>query len=420
MDEIERQLSAHLGDEAARAPGASADVTAGVRSRVRRRRTVRAAATSVGAVAAVGVLGVAAWGLTGTAAPEPAGPASHSPTPEATASSEAAASATASSGPSVAPSLANGDLPALADMPEVDDALDPTLVPDYPEAYVMEDWIWDEVGPGWGIGVVAALYYPPTYEYEGQLPPAVLYLHSPEGVYFEVAQLPAGWWDDTRVVSWDEAGGGVRLWSRDGGARYDLRTGELEEVEFSIGGEPAEAETFIAADADGNELWEARNDNGGGYYRWSADEGWAKASTWEDAPSAMGPSQWPGVTSSALDATGSRVLLTTSSADQPDGLLPDEVVVYDVSDDTTVVYPVTQDDAIGEVYSPWWVDDSTIAFDGYLHENPASLVASLEAPLSFAEDAGLTPPETDALPVAVDVYYGEATPAATTAQECGC
>ncbi len=412
MDAWDEMMRAEFAREAADVRQATAPVGARVARRVRRRRAAQASVTATAAVAAVAAVGVGAWGLAGSGVREPALPIAGSPTPSAEPSTEP--STEPSGGPATPAEDPQGEDATFAPAPSRDSIAGEVT---YPEAYLWEDAMWDEVGPGWGVGVASALADISYLDGAKQLPPAVLYLHSPDGVYFEVAELPEQWWEDTRVVSWDEDARSVRLWSRDAGARYDLETGKIEEVEFSIGGSPAGAERFVAADAGGAELWFASNDNGAGFYRWSGGQ-WEKAATWDDAPAARVPEQAPGMTVSPLDSTGSRVVLTVATDGEGFAPRPSDVVVYDLTADAASVYPVSE--GAGATWmAPWWVDGMTVAFEVDGAQSAAELPSPPE-PLVFAADPSLDRPELERLPNAVDVEYGQATPAASTEQVCGC
>ncbi|MFN3866065.1 MAG: hypothetical protein ACK4MD_05045, partial [Demequina sp.] len=312
--------------------------------------------------------------------------------------------------------IPDGAYPALAADRNATLVANPEM--SYPQAHVMEDWVWDRVGPTWGVGIASQLFYPPAGL---ELPPAVLYLHSPDGVYFEVAELPEEAWDDARVVSWQEDARTLRVWTRDGGGLFDMTTGEFDPIEFSIGGEPAPLETFVAANALGDELWFAENDNGGGFYRWSASAGWAKASLWDVAPAARHFGDAPGYSEPNLSVDGDAVLLAIAPTTD-DGLegVPTSFVEYRLSRDTTAVFDAGLPANALSVYAVTWVDERSVSLEVELPDGYRPALVELGGQTRIDPQNIAAAKELAALPEWVDVEFREATRRETAGMACGC
>ncbi|WP_143338088.1 hypothetical protein [Demequina sp. NBRC 110054] len=194
----------------------------------------------------------------------------------------------------------------------------------YPDALVMEDWVWDRVGDGWGVVAASA----DTDWADGWVQPAaVVYLVSPEGVYFEVGELPEAKWAYARVVSWVEDEEYVRVRSSGGSFRYDLRTGATEDLQFAVYGANSDWTGFVAADAEGNELWRATSENGTKHYRWDAATGEWAASILVDAYPDFASDWYFFSTWCAVSGDGELVALRDPSSSET-------VVVYDLGQDT--------------------------------------------------------------------------------------
>ncbi|WP_084125230.1 hypothetical protein [Demequina sp. NBRC 110054] len=200
---------------------------------------------------------------------------------------------------------------------------------EYPDALVMEDWVWDLVGAGWSMALVSGVA--DGYHDSYVQPPAVLYLVSPEDVYFEVARLPDEIAGGAQIVSWDEDDGWIRLgwWEGSSSARFDYLTGAWEEIVFVSYGETAWHNGFTAANAEGDELWDAYSFGGRKYYRWDADsEAWS-ASALVDKGSEM--------RAIATSSDGDRVLV---SLEDDQGATTGEVYLYTLSSDEVESYTV--------------------------------------------------------------------------------
>ncbi len=217
----------------------------------------------------------------------------------------------------------------------------------YPDALVMEDWVWDRVDEGWSVQVVSVPEFPGPEDWVQ--PAAVLYLISPEDVYFEVAELPERMWIEARVVSWVEDQEYVRVaWGYFGGsaARIDMRTGAAEDIVFSSYGANATRTLFLSADADGNELWSATSENGTKLYRWDAtSQTWAAASLVKEHPDAS--ALWGAWWVESVNSADGRFLLLRELEEDEDG---DEVafrtfVLYDLGSDafTEVAVPEVEE-----------------------------------------------------------------------------
>ncbi|MDN4472296.1 hypothetical protein [Demequina zhanjiangensis] len=420
-DELGDELRALFAQEDARTDGAPDEVLAAVLAgagRRRRGRTMLAVAASTVGVLAIGG---ASWAV--TTVNRGADPVSQ-PTIHVTVTPSPDASVTASPAEVVDPY--EGDLDGiLADeypeavqtRPTVSESDTEFGIPIvYPEALVMEDWVWDRVGEGWSVATVGL----PDYRHAGsvgvyEMPPSVIYLVSPEEVYFEIALLPEPLWNGVRVVSWDEEDETVRL-SFDGGgssgAVYDLRTGEWEEIVFASYGANADSNQFVAADAEGNELWSARSDNGTKLYRWDArSREWSASALVDQAPHVSAEQGGIAASWCAVSEEGDRVILTGTQ----DGAWT-EIVVYSLTEDSlrTVSVPPVSD--------PWflrgeWLDGSTAWFtavgdDDYVIDLESGAVTAVgERPAGVQNHARST---------MWSVGYGEPTDGAVTYRECMC
>ncbi len=200
---------------------------------------------------------------------------------------------------------------------------------EYPDALVMEDWVWDYVGEGWSLEVASVQGYAYNDDGEWVQPAAVIYVVSPEDVYFEVAELPERMWNDARVASWVEGEEYVRIaWGLGEAGRYDLRTGTSEDLEFAVYGAASDSVSFVAADAAGDELWRAHSANGVKYYRWTESGGWKASALVAEAPEADWLATTPGLSfAQAVSGDGETVVLTV---DQDNG----DFVAYDLAADT--------------------------------------------------------------------------------------
>ncbi len=286
---------------------------------------------------------------------------------------------------------------------------------DYPTALVLEDWVWDRVGPGWSVEVVSS-----AFNYAGDdwvQPPAVLYLVSSEDVYFEIAELPERMWDDARVVSWLEDEEVARVtWA--GGwasALYELRSGESEDIVFSSYGANAGRNSFVSADAEGNELWSATSSNGTKLYRWdAAAHEWAAASAVDDFPDAL--AWWEGVYSTTVTSEdGDSVVLLEYDGGDVSG----DFVLYNLASDTSTPFEVPQAAGLpmenvgtrivdGVVVMEIWTGSQTPTVVGY------DIASGTISQMDEAPQAG------GGAAYSGGVAYGEATSRGATHYDCGC
>ncbi len=291
---------------------------------------------------------------------------------------------------------------------------------EYPDALVMEDWVWERVGKGWSVttvGLPDAKY--PANDYE--IPPAVLYLVSPENVYFEVAELPEELWDGVRVVSWNEDDDSVRLsygGLGDQGARFEMRTGEWEEIVFAAYGATASANEFVAADAEGNELWMARSESGIKYYRWdAASHAWSASVLVEEARGFNAFQGGIAVSWYSVAPDGGTIVLDRWSDEDP---AEADLVIYDLESDEIVSTfdSVTDSDVIDPFYAGFsWYDDNTI-----LMMQIGDVLRSLDVTTGAVTTADGWDRWSGVgdLSTTWSVGYGRATVPDVTVRDCGC
>ncbi|WP_084125229.1 hypothetical protein [Demequina sp. NBRC 110054] len=412
-DELRALFAQADGSQGAAPDEVVAAVLAGAGRRRRSRTLLSVAAASVGVLA----IGGASWAVTTTSrSTTPVDQPSVTVTVTASAAPDASADVSAAEDPYA------GDLDGILDdeYPEAAPAREDTndygefgAPVEYPDALVMEDWVWDRVGEGWSVATVGI--DDGRYSEDDPIVPAVIYLVSPEDVYFEIAELPEELWDGVRVVSWNEDDDSVRLSYGLGGyygARFDLRTGDWETVVFAAYGATAFANEFVAADADGNELWSARSENGTKYYRWDAEkEHWSASALVDQAPFATAVQDGIGLTSFAASPNGDTVLLYGRDEDRDyDGT----IVLYSLGEDTVTVVDAP---ALQEAYVLWgvWIDDST-----------ASINDATGGSWEFDVDAGelveVDEPTFSDWPLSSAwlVGFGDATDDDVTSRECGC
>lgn len=189
------------------------------------------------------------------------------------------------------------DAPTLLDDGIADDEY-PEAAPragaDYPQALVMEDWVWDKVSPTWTLVSVA--------NYDGAtlaVGPSVIYLASPEGVLFDLVHVNAPG-SIAQVVSWQASERQARVAlmplnydSSAGGALVDLETGAVEDMSFALGAGRSTTESFLAASAGGAEMWTAQSDD----YLSLRFESWTSASGWTRVLADADISPWTAVAS---------------------------------------------------------------------------------------------------------------------------
>lgn len=153
----------------------------------------------------------------------------------------------------------------------------------YPEALVMEDWVWDKVTTGW----VLVSYAPNPWSEVPQTKTGI-YLASPEGRLFLLGDLPAEG-GSYRAVSWIEPDHRARLQGmgaegNQGSILLNLDSMTSEQMSFTVGAGKSVAENAVVADAANNELWVVWDE----FYvasklvRWSPGEGWSDAGLGSD------------------------------------------------------------------------------------------------------------------------------------------
>jgi hypothetical protein len=155
----------------------------------------------------------------------------------------------------------------------------------YPDARQMEDWIWDEAGPGWAIvlfGQASSL----DSGVGGTQPTPVVYLVSPEGVYFELAELPQKVADGPQLVSWHEADRTARIvwnYASEGGL-LDLTVGGVDETNFQMSSGRTHTVQFLAANAAGYEVWMAQSEDGleNRFELWPSESPWERILVGQD------------------------------------------------------------------------------------------------------------------------------------------
>ncbi len=262
MDQIGERLTAEF-ERTAKSRGRQDDALVGL---VMRGARVRRAKRVSSAAAFVVVLGVAVGALANTigdglSTPEPG----TSPGPTYTTDGPQLPHPDGTYGGTFAPPIDDGIAadeypPAAADRGA-----------GFPTAFDMQDWVWDKVGTGWGLMLVSA-----------GAPRPVMYLLSPEGAAFELAELPAAATDHPAIVTWQEAQRTARIVWGDGseGALVDLRTGALDPIAFTQDGVPSTWIQFVSASADGTEIWAGGNDGWAGSkrrnYAWTPDGEWTR------------------------------------------------------------------------------------------------------------------------------------------------
>ncbi len=262
----------------------------------------------------------------------------------------------------------------------------------YPAARVIEDWVWDRVGPNWAVVL---------YNADGDEGPDViptLYLVSPEGVHFlldDVDELSrnnpgvAAARRQTVVALWREAAGEVVLSSSSrefdqiAAAVVDVRADEAKIPEAAPGSLPddgcatARAMRPIAGGAAGRELWGVApcGRTGGGvddsgnywwgefdtYVVWDPHTGWVKP---PGALQGVVMERWHG----ARSVSGSSVAIERSLSDWP------RVLVYDLdSNTTTTVDPPAADKMHVFGWFEGWVAPGVLGYgtDNWGPEPPA-------------------------------------------------
>jgi hypothetical protein len=284
-------------------------------------------ATAAGVIilgAAIGVIAALSGGGTPVAAP------TVSPSP-----SQTSPSPSASAGPAARTLLDDG-IAADKYPPAA-----PSAGAGYPDALVMNDSVWDHVGPTWTL--VSVSNYDAKARTAG---PSVIYLASPEGVLFDLVHVnkPGS---VIQVVSWLTSERKARIqitpMANDqpgtGGALVDLQTGAVQDMTFSMSTGQSAIETFGAASAAGAELWSAVDPN----YTERRYERWTAAGDWKQVLTDADVSQWTAIANHDGSVVAAELYSTVDSgfASARSGPPGEPVfVVYDVaSGSQTLVRP---------------------------------------------------------------------------------
>jgi len=162
--------------------------------------------------------------------------------------------------------IADSDLPGLA----------PRRAADYPAAHLMEDSVWEKVDAHWALALYGSSAADPTAG-------TYIYLMSPEGVSFEVMQVPEDYAVRADLRSWRSSEGTAMIvFDEDasqydtqwGGVELDLRTGAADTVRIKIGSQTSASEDLRAIADDGTELWLAQQGTESRFLIWSPTTGW--------------------------------------------------------------------------------------------------------------------------------------------------
>ncbi len=395
-----------------------------------RRRRVRGFATA--AFAAVGVLAIAGGTVAAMAAwgPGAVAPATQSVTLPVVETSMPWTSASPS--PSASAAVETGGLDGITDYP----ALAPARGEGFPSAYVMEDWVWDHVGPGWSLATYS-MEWNPYAEPTPLIPNAFIYLVSPDGATFELFGLDHKDSAGLRVVAWHEDERmAVVWWEGDdvdpGDAAWlDLSTGAIDPLDFTMPGKVhSTVETPIAIAADGTELWQASAPGvAERFYRWSHADGWTVAAV-NDLPGLgtatgfdVAVSGFPGRPVATRD-DGAAVVFARfaegKSIYQQDP--PVELAVYDLARDVVTRTMVSVD--APRVYFTGWSAAGTVEFEAF--DKDGAPLPPVTVPVAGAPSQGPVPSviSTGAgrgvTGESAVVRFGEAISNDFLYRECGC
>lgn len=153
----------------------------------------------------------------------------------------------------------------------------------YPEALAMVDWVWDRVGPQWAVVLFSERSESSNDQDTSSLPSPVAYLVSPEGVYFELSELPPRVSDGATLVSWHEEERQARIvWSHaTKGGLLHLETGEVEDTSFQMNTERTKEVQFLGSNAAGKEVWTAWSADlqEERFFAWTSEGGWEQVLT---------------------------------------------------------------------------------------------------------------------------------------------
>lgn len=282
-----------LGEEGHAAPSVIAPDPVPTVPWFRRTWVVATAAGAVVLGVTIGVIVALAGSDNPVAAPSVSpSPTETSPTP--TASAEPAAPTLLDDG------IADDEYPVSA----------PSAGPDYPNALVMENWVWDRVGPTWSLVSVG------NFDASaGTSGPSVIYLASPEGVLFDLVHVndPGG---IAQVVSWLPSERKARIQisqvasdTSPGGALVDLQTGAVEKMSFKTDTGQSLVEFFLAASSGGAELWSAQDAD----YRSVRYESWTPSGGWKRVMSEPDIIPWTVVSSPDGSVVAGEIFSTDDS-----------------------------------------------------------------------------------------------------------
>lgn len=428
-EEISRQIEAAAAARSREAasrvdPSHLAElIVAGATRRRRVRGFTAAAFAVVGVVAIAGgtVAAMSAWG------PDAVAPATQSATPT---SSETAEASTSPS-PSVTTPVADVGLDGIADYP----ALAPARGEGFPSAYVMEDWVWDQVGTGWSLESFSMAWDPYT-EPSPEIPNAVVYLVSPDGAVFELVALDRAKSGGLRVVSWREDERKALVWWEGDGtdngdaAELDLETGVLDPLDFTMPGKVHSTwETPIAVNASGTELWAAGAQGVSRYYRWSPDDGWTVAAMNDlDVSGATGGFQSLGDfilnRPTYVRNDGSAVVFGRGAPGAGEWWSNPlvEIAVYDIERDVVTRAPAPQDVSGGDFAR--WSAPNSIEFSNHIGADaglePVTVQVNGAPALGPVPDEFIATNERGTTELSGVVGFGQATATDVLWRLCGC
>ncbi len=155
----------------------------------------------------------------------------------------------------------------------------PPIAPGYPEAHEMRNWVWDKVGPRWAVVIYSeGVYWDVDLRDVG---PAGIYLMSPEGEYFQIADVRDRKRDGLAVLTWREDAHEITVVSNSwaGGPHYvvNLDTGKFTPLTITRDGRASDEVKLLGASGAGAELWSGFWSDvdapGSGFDRWDPANG---------------------------------------------------------------------------------------------------------------------------------------------------
>jgi hypothetical protein len=232
----------------------------------------------------------------------------------------------------------------------------------YPEARLMEDWVWNRTGPGWAL----VLFAEGSGMSETALPVPVVYLVSPEGVYFELTELPGRVADGATLVSWHEGEKTARIvWDHGTrGGLLSLETGEVDDTSFGLTAGRTKDIQFLAASADGREVWSAWGLDGleTRFYSWTSEAQWEWILSSQDDLHVewyVNPTS-PDSTAVALQIYTAADSLVASSRSLPPGV--PNFVVYSLDTGENHRYIPAMPYATPNCWFTGWIDSTNVGF----------------------------------------------------------